>query len=52
MTPLLQVTFDCSDVPAESGFWCAALGYELEPPPPGFDTWDDFCRANDIPEDM
>lgn len=52
MSQLLQVTFYCSDVPTVSRFWFAALGYELEPPPPGFDTLDDFCRANDIPEDV
>ena len=32
-------------------FWAAALGYELAPPPAGFDTWNDFYRALDLPED-
>ena len=52
MTDMLQVTFDCADVPAMVRFWSAALSYEPESPPPGFDTWEDFARANGIPEDM
>ena len=38
----VQVTFDCADPRALSLFWCSVLGYELPPPPPGFDSWDAF----------
>jgi len=31
-------------------FWAAALGYEVEPPPPGFATWDDWRRDIGLPE--
>jgi hypothetical protein len=36
----VQVTFDCADPWELSLFWCEVLGYELPPPPPGFDSWD------------
>lgn len=41
----VQVTFDCAD-PRELGeFWCAVLGYQTPPPPPGFDSWDQFSAT-------
>ena len=47
-----QVTFDCAD-PARMGeFWAAALGYEVQPPPPGFATWQAFLASIDIPEEL
>lgn len=40
-----QVTFDCA-VPERVGrFWCEVLGYVVPPPPPGFDSWDDFNKV-------
>lgn len=48
----VQVTIDCADPARLARFWAAALGYELEPPPPGYDTWDAFLRELDIPEDQ
>lgn len=30
-------------------FWADALGYIVQPPPPGFDTWDDFADSVGIP---
>jgi Transposase, Mutator family len=50
--PTMGEADDCS-IPAgnrlrRSGlagrFWAAALGYELEPPPTGFTSWDDYWR--------
>jgi len=38
----IQVTFDCADPQALGTFWNQVLGYETPPPPPGFDTWDEF----------
>jgi hypothetical protein len=45
-----QVVIDCADPDALARFWAAALHYELQAPPPGFDTWEDFLRAHDVPE--
>jgi catechol 2,3-dioxygenase-like lactoylglutathione lyase family enzyme len=44
-----QITIDCRDADAMSAFWSTALGYEVEPPPAGYLSWEDFLRANDIP---
>lgn len=46
-----QVVFDCASPDALARFWADALGYRLQDPPPGFATWEDFARANEIPED-
>lgn len=48
----IQVTFDCADPAALSGFWAEALGYQLDAPPPGFDTWDAALEAFGVPEDQ
>src|SRR3954467_15086872 len=40
-----QVTFDCANPGRVSRFWCEVLGYVVPPPPPGFDSWDDFDRS-------
>ena len=44
-TKQVQVTFDCADPRALSLFWNDVLGYELPPPPPGFDSWDAFAET-------
>ena len=46
----VQVTFDCADPAALGAFWASALGYEVQPPPPGFDSWPAFLSAQGIPE--
>lgn len=48
MTVSFQVTFDAADPDRLAHFWAAALGYQLQPPPQGFETWEDFLRANDL----
>lgn len=35
-----------------SAFWAEALGYIVEPPPEGFETWDDFADSVGIPVEM
>jgi catechol 2,3-dioxygenase-like lactoylglutathione lyase family enzyme len=45
----VQVTFDCADPGALAVFWCEALGYRLESPPPGFDSWDAALDAWGVP---
>ena len=39
-----QLVIDCADPDRLARFWAAALGYELESPPAGFATWDDYYR--------
>ena len=46
----MQVTFDAADPAALSRFWADALGYELDAPPAGFETWDAFLDARGVPE--
>ncbi len=41
----VQVTFDCGDPAALAAFWAEALGYVVQPPPAGFDTWDQALDA-------
>lgn len=52
MGPSLQIVFDANDVPRLVAFWEQALGYEVQPPPPGFETWEDFARDKGIPEEQ
>ena len=51
MTREIQVTFDCGDPAALAGFWAEVLGYELQGPPPGFDSWDAALEALGVPPD-
>ena len=50
MATNIQVTFDCADPLKQAGFWAEALHYVM-PDPPGFATWEDWARAQGIPED-
>ncbi len=50
MSVPFQVAIDCHDPGALAAFWAEALGYVMQPPPPGFDTWEDWLRENNVPE--
>jgi Glyoxalase-like domain len=52
MGPSLQIVFDANDVPRLVAFWERALGYQVQPPPPEFETWEDFAREKGIPEEQ
>lgn len=45
------MVFACDDPDALARFWAEALGYIMQPPPEGFDTWDAFADSVNIPED-
>ena len=47
----LQVVFDCADPQRMGAFWSEAIGYQVQPPPEGFATWDDFLTSIGVPED-
>jgi hypothetical protein len=49
MSTTIQITVDCADVPTAMGFWGPALGYVPEPPPAGYESWDAFAAAYEIP---
>ncbi len=51
MTNKIQVAFDCADPSLLANFWAEALGYQLQPPPEGFASWDEFADAHDIPQE-
>jgi hypothetical protein len=48
----IQVVFDCADPTRLAEFWCELLGYVTEPPPPGFDTWDQFADHVGMPPEQ
>ncbi len=52
MSTEFQVTFDAGDPDALCRFWIEALDYQMQPPPPGFDTWDAFLESVGVPEDQ
>jgi len=47
----VQLVFDTADPDRQARFWAEALGYQLQPPPDGFDSWEAFLRAQGVPED-
>ena len=50
MAVRFQLVIDCADPDVLARFWAAALGYELESPPTGFVTWNDYWREVGVPE--
>ena len=47
-----QVTFDSADPAAHAAFWAEALGYVLQPPPGGFESWDAALDAWGVPAEQ
>lgn len=50
MSREVQVTFDCAHPGELAAFWCEALGYAVEAPPDGFDSWPVFLDSVGVPE--
>ena len=48
----VQVTFDCADPAALGEFWVEVLGYRVDEPPPGFDSWPEALEAWGVPADQ
>jgi len=46
-----QLVIDCTSPEPLALFWAEALHYVIAPPPPGFDSWEDFFRSIGVPED-
>ncbi|HEY7736123.1 MAG TPA: VOC family protein [Candidatus Limnocylindrales bacterium] len=51
MAHSIQIVFACDDPARLAEFWAATLGYIVQPPPPGFDSWEAFAESMNIPED-
>jgi len=51
MARSIQVVFDAEDPVMLADFWALALGYVIQPPPDGFDSWDDWATAMGIPKE-
>ena len=49
MSREIQVTFDCADPAALATFWAEVLGYQVQAPPPGYDTWDAALESMGVP---
>ncbi|MFI6133561.1 VOC family protein [Micromonospora sp. NPDC051141] len=45
----VQFTFDCADPAALAAFWAEALGYRVQGPPDGFDSWEQALTAFGVP---
>ena len=52
MSKEVQITFDCGDPDGLCRFWADALDYEMQPPPPGFDSWEAFLDSVGVPADQ
>lgn len=46
-----QLTIDANDPARLVRFWATVLGYEPQPPPTGFDTWNDWYRSVGVPDE-
>lgn len=47
----IQVVFDAADPAKLAAFWKVALGYDYQPPPEGYASWEDFGHAIGLPEE-
>jgi Glyoxalase-like domain len=47
----VQVVLDCADPGALARFWAAALHYEIQPPPPGHESWESFLASVGVPRE-
>ncbi len=51
MATAIQLVFDTADPDREAQFWAVALGYDVQPPPDGFATWEAFLEAQGVPRE-
>jgi catechol 2,3-dioxygenase-like lactoylglutathione lyase family enzyme len=45
----VQITFDCADPAGLAAFWAEALGYKVQDPPDGFESWEQALDAWGVP---
>jgi hypothetical protein len=51
MATAFQVVFDAANPDRSARFWAEALHYQIQPPPEGYASWEDFLKAIGMPED-
>jgi Glyoxalase-like domain len=51
MTTRFQLVFDCANPDRLANFWVEALGYVMEAPPGGFETWWSYWRSKGVPDE-
>jgi Glyoxalase-like domain len=51
MARAFQVTMDCTDPATVGEFWAEVLGYVVDPPPEGFNSWAEALKAFGVPEE-
>lgn len=51
MATQFQIVIDAHDPVLVAEFWRTALGYEREPAPSGYDSWQEFAASNNIPRE-
>ena len=50
MATRIQVVFDAADPDKIAHFWAEALGYTIQPPPEGYESWQQWLTQMGIPE--
>jgi Glyoxalase-like domain len=45
----IQVVIDCANPADLAAFWADLLGYVVQPPPPGFSSWEEFGDRIGVP---
>jgi hypothetical protein len=50
MATAIQVVFDADDPDKIAHFWAEALGYVLQPPPQGYESWQQLLAEMGVPE--
>ncbi|PZF80657.1 VOC family protein [Jiangella anatolica] len=48
---VFNLTFDATDPRRLAEFWALALGYQVEPPPDGFASWEEALAAWNVPKE-
>jgi hypothetical protein len=48
----IQVVVDCANPAKLAEFWAEALGYIVQPPPPGYSSWEQFAEQIGIPPEQ
>jgi hypothetical protein len=51
MSTRIQLVIDCADPDRLTRFWAEALGYQVPPPPEGFDTWRAYWVNVGVPDE-